>query len=167
MIARKTLLISGRENSGKTGLIVNIFEWLQSQKSFHVINNYTSSDYDVSALLRNANGTHILVHSATDDYDRLNDLKMAIDDCRRSAVDIDIILSSCRSPLHNDLRKSTLELLGYSSSADPIRLNSQADDILEIPLVRVLGYEGDDGKEWRDFHMLEVIKKLLEGYGLF
>ena len=161
MKAKNILIISGRPTSGKTTLIKLICERLQEKRGFKITQKYPANGNDISYCLTNHSGKTVLIHSAMDDEVRIGELILALEDCRKNNIDIDLLITACRNP-QDPMRISALSALDDYSSIDPERMHSHKPGILEVPLTKALAYDGDYSREWRDAHMLLVLEQLID-----
>lgn len=161
---RKTLIISGCPNSGKNYIIFALRDYLIQCKGFQIQTTFTDSSFEISMLLRSADGKTVLVHSATDDEECVHILRKALEDSQVSVGDIGLLITSCRAP-GDGLRRKTVSALGLSMSLNEADIfdSSEKNTVLEFPLVRMRpSFFCAGGDNWKQNNIIKVLKALLD-----
>ena len=160
----EVLIISGREKSGKSEIICKIANWLVREKNAKYTDmtgygKYTvykpNTNVDMRTILE-LNGKKILIHSATDNEIRIDELVNEV----RENGNIDILITSSRS-FEEKERKLLVEKMDWTQKEYEI-FDKRGIPIIEIPMIyisrkKIFG-EIDD---WYKYHCLELVKKIL------
>lgn len=121
----KYLLFEGSSNVGKTTAIIRFANNLVNKHGYFCVNGNipaAGSNKDFKAVLENTNAKRIIVNSASDYLETLDECKSFVD----SNKPCDIIISSCR--MEQDL---------YSYFFKIFSVDNSTDKIFEIPMAKI------------------------------
>lgn len=127
----KSVIFSGPPDSGKTGLLehLRIYLTTRSVDPYQVIDYVSPSFYDFSCLLEGRGG-RVIIHSATDDWECINNLM----DYMARFPNADMLITTCRS-YPDSAREWLCNRMGWYSGW--LITDQNGNVIEEIPLGKI------------------------------